>query len=202
MRLLVDTDIFCKLSVAGLFDEAVLALGVDRSECGRLPALPYMLRRGRLRSRYGDAVSDALIPLADAVPSMPAANAEWLDKFAGIPEIDPGEAQLFALAAQGQLIAASGDKRALRAIKDIPEVCDALAGRLVVLEAVLIRLCDEHGVSAIRARIDPIRAVDTVIQVCFSSGSPDPVSGLLSYYDSLTRELAPLELWKPRSEAT
>jgi len=140
--------------------------------------------------------------MAYALPTMPSANAEWLDKLAGIPDIDPGEAQLFALAAQGQLIAASGDKRALRAIKDIPEVRDALAGRLVVLEAMLIRLCDEHGVSAIQARIDPIGTVDTVIQVCFSSGSADPVSGLLSYYDSLTRELAPLELWKPRSEAT
>jgi len=202
MRLLVDTDIFCKLSIGGFFDEAVLALGVDQSECGRLPALPHMLRRGRLRRQLGDAVSDALIPLANGVPSTPAPSAEWLDKVAGIPEIDPGEAQLFALAAQGGLMVASADKRSLRALKELPVVRNALAGRIVVLEAVLVRLCDLHGVTTIRTRIEPLCEADKVVRICFSSGSSDPVGSLMSYYASLALELAPLELWNPRSEAS
>lgn len=49
MRLLLDTDAFCKLGAAGVFDDALSLLGLSVSDCGRLPALPYMLRKGSLR---------------------------------------------------------------------------------------------------------------------------------------------------------
>ena len=49
-RLLVDTDAYCKLGVAELLVDAVAVLGVAVDECGRLAALPFMLRRGRLRN--------------------------------------------------------------------------------------------------------------------------------------------------------
>ena len=41
--------------------------------------------------------------------------------------------------------------------------------------------------------------LDTMVQVCFSSGIEDPREGLLSYYHSLSRELSPLILWDPRA---
>lgn len=47
-RLLLDTDIFCKLGVADLLDDTLSILGLKYSDCSRLPALPHMLRRGRL----------------------------------------------------------------------------------------------------------------------------------------------------------
>ena len=40
-RLLVDTDAFCKLGVAGLLTDAIGVLGVTVENCGRLAALPY-----------------------------------------------------------------------------------------------------------------------------------------------------------------
>lgn len=202
MQLLVDTDIFCKLAVGGILDDAVRVFGVELDQCGRLAALPHMLRRGKLRKQLGDAASEALIPRAEAVPVLPTPEPTWLDKLAPVPQIDPGEAQLFALAAQEGLIVVSGDKRALTALKAVAEVRDALAGRIVVLEALLIRLCDVHGSAEVRARIGPMAAVDKMVQVCFSPGNPDPTGALLSYYGSLVRDLAPLELWNPRPEAT
>ena len=200
MRLLVDTDAFCKLAVGGVLDEAVGIFGVDLTECRRLPALPHMLRRGRLRKLLGDAVSDGLLPRAESVPVLPSPSTRWLDKLASIHGIDPGEAQLFALGAQEGLIVVSGDKRALRGLKDVDEVRDALAGRIVVLEALLIRLCDEHGVDVVRERIGPLASTDKMVAMCFSPGNHDPVGALMSYYNSLVTELDPLELWNPRPQ--
>ena len=200
MRLLVDTDAFCKLAVGGVLDEAVGIFGVGLTECRRLPALPHMLRRGRLRKLLGDAVSDGLLPRAEAVPILPSPCTRWLDKLASIHGIDPGEAQLFALGAQEGLIVVSGDKRALRGLKDVDEVRDALAGRIVVLEALLIRLCDEQGVDVVRERIGRLASTDKMVAMCFSPGNHDPVGALMSYYNSLVTELDPLELWNPRPQ--
>ncbi len=68
MRLLVDTDAFCKLAVGGVLHDAIALLGADLSECGRLPALPHMLRRGGLRKKFGPKACDALLPVANEVP--------------------------------------------------------------------------------------------------------------------------------------
>ena len=96
----------------------------------------------------------------------------------------------------------SGDKRALRALKDVQGFADALAGRIVVLEAVLLALCDRLGPETVRQRVVPLGESDKVIKVCFSVGNPDPAAGLLSYFESLTRELSPLVLWDPRRGGT
>ena len=53
MRLLLDTDAFCILAASGLLHDAVDLLGMDLAVCGRLPALPHMLRKGGRRGRCG-----------------------------------------------------------------------------------------------------------------------------------------------------
>lgn len=93
----------------------------------------------------------------------------------------------------------SGDKRALRALKDIGGFADALAGRIVVLEAIFISLCDHLGQDEMRRRIQPVRSSDRMLQVCFSDGNQDPREALLSYYNSLVTELDPLVLWDPQA---
>ncbi|MCA9627893.1 MAG: hypothetical protein KC766_09510 [Myxococcales bacterium] len=198
MKLLVDTDAFCKLQMAGLLDEAVGLLAAGLHECGRLPALPHMLRRGRLRRLFGADVCDAMIPVADAVPVMHQPNVTWLDKLAPIEAIDPGEAQIFAAAAEAGLIVLSGDKRALRALKGVDGFADALAGRVVVLEAILLALCDHLGLDAIRQRVAPLAVADQAVRVCFSVGNADPAAALRSYLGALQTEAHPLVLWKPR----
>lgn len=198
MKLLVDTDAFCKLGLAGLLRDAALTLGADLSECGRLPALPHMLRKGRLRKRLGSQACDGLIPLADGMPIVPTPSIAWLDKFTSIEAIDPGEAQLFAAAAEVDLMIVSGDKRALRAMKAIEGLPEALSGRIAVLEAILLALCDRLGLEEVRRRVAPLADLDTMIQVCFSSSSSDPREGLKSYFQSLVTEVEPLALWDPQ----
>jgi len=199
MKLLVDTDAFCKLAVAELLREAIKLQGAELSDCGRLPALPYMLGKGRLRERFGPEACDKIAPLAKIMPKIGPPNPTWLDRLAGIQAIDPGEAQIFAAAAEGKSFVLSGDKRALRSLKHIQEYREALSGRIVVMEAMLLALCDDLGPDLVRRRVEPLRSLDTVIKTCFSPQGSDPNEGLLSYYRSLASELTPLQLWVPIS---
>ena len=199
MRVLFDTDAFCKLSISNLLTDAVNILGVDLKECGRLPALLYMLRRGRLRKSLGEESSDNLIPVAESIPIVDQASDKWLDLLTSVHDIDPGEAQLMALAAESGLLIVTGDKRALRSIKNIQQFTEALAGRIVVLEAILIALCDKHGNDYVRQRVQAVSSLDTMIGICFSPVNSDPREGLVSYYRNLTEELNKLVLWNPNS---
>ncbi len=199
MRLLIDTDAFCKLELAGMLRDAVGLLGTSLPECARLPALPYMLRKGRLRKVFGPDACDGLIPLADELPVIVEPGDAWLDKLRPVQAIDPGEALLLAAAAETGMVVLSGDKRALRALKDVEDSSDALAGRIVVMEAILLSLCDHLGPDEVRRRVEPLVAIDKMVQVCFSIGNPDPRAALLSYYDRLATELDPLLLWHPRA---
>ena len=197
MKLLVDTDAFCKLGIAGLLADAVGVLGGNLSDCGRLPALPHMLRRGKLVRHYGLAACNGLIPLAQTMPSIPQANIASLEPFASIDAIDPGEAQLFAAATEFDLTILSGDKRALRALKPVLESSVALSWRVVVLEATLLALCDQLGSNVLKQRVAPLISYDRMMSVCFSPGNPDPRECLRSYYKRLAAEVHPLLLWDP-----
>jgi hypothetical protein len=198
MKLLADTDAFCKLAIAGLLSDAIRRVfGAELRHCGRLPALPYMLRKGALRRKYGEKACDELIPLANSMPVLSTPDITVLEKLIPIAEIDPGEAQLFAAAANANLVLLTGDKRSLRALAKVEEVTDFLSGRIAVVEAILLALHDEIGQDQMRKCMVPLSQVDQVVKICFSEGSPSPREGLFSYYRDLAREVKPLVLWDP-----
>ncbi|MDZ7761691.1 MAG: hypothetical protein U5L00_15720 [Desulfovermiculus sp.] len=199
MKLLIDTDAFCKLAVCGLLKEIVHLLGVSWSECCRLPALPYMLRRGRLRKKFGDEQCELMLPIAESIFPVPEPSDAWLEKLIPIVAIDPGEAQLFAAAAQFEIMVLTGDKRALAALKDIAGFPTAIKGCVITLEAALIFLCNHMGPDEIRDHLQPVMEKDQVIRICFSNPGSDPLKCLSSYYDDLAGGLAPLVLWSPWS---
>lgn len=197
MRLLVDTDAFCKLGIADLLTDAIALFGAELRECGRLPALPYMLRRGSLPRSYGNAACERLIPVAERMPAVSEAPGTWLDRLALLPDIDPGEAIIFSVAADAELPVISGDLRALRALKDVEGFPEALAGRVVILEALLLGLCRALGPGSVKEGVEPLRKVDTVVGICFSPENRDPEQGLRSYLEERRVELSPLVLWDP-----
>ena len=196
-RLLIDTDIYCKLGVSGLLTDVLGALRVPVEECGRLPALSYMLRRGRLRKRFGSHGSDALALLAQRFPIAIQPTDEWLDPLTSVPSIDPGEAQLLATTAERGMLLLTGDKRGLQGVKDIPDYTEALNGRIIILEAILADLCVRIGTASMRARICPLMRIDTTVRICFSDSNSSPLDGLVSYYNNLASSLEPLHLWRP-----
>ncbi len=198
MRILIDTDVFCKLAVGGVLQDSLKLFGVDLSECGRLPALPHMLRRGRLRTKYGSEMSDSLLPVTMDMPVIESLSNSYLDLLIDIPDIDPGEAQLFAKAADTDLYLITGDKRSLRALKNVEGMSDALSGRIVVLESMLLELCETLGLEEMRRRIQGLGQFDSVVGICFSEHNDDPTACLMSYFYGLAEKVRPLTLWNPR----
>ncbi len=91
----------------------------------------------------------------------------------------------------------SGDKRALRAIKDVVGLTNILHSRIICLEVALLTLGDRLGWNVLRRRVTPLFQVDTTIGICFSAGNADPQSALRSYFNSLASEVDPLVLWEP-----
>ena len=197
MRVLIDTDAFCKLATCGLLVESIEVLGADLRECGRLPALPYMLRRGSLRRVYGPENCDAIMAIADEMPSVGASSGTLLSELVSSADIDPGEAQLLSMAADTDLYLITGDKRSLRALANLTKIVAAFAHRIVTLEGILLALCKRIGPEEVRGRVKGLRAPDNVTRVCFGELTVDPVACLLSYFRSLTREVRPLALWFP-----
>jgi hypothetical protein len=199
MRILIDTDLFCKLGITSLLQDSLRLLGATIEDCARLPALPYMLRRGTLPKRYGSLSCERLAVLADTMPALPAAGAEWLDQLTPLVDINAGEAQLFAAAAERPSFVITGDNRALRALKTLETFASALARHIVVLEALLLALCDDLGHQEVRRRVELLVPIDKATRVWFSPENSDPREALVSYYNSLVADLQPLELWNPRS---
>lgn len=197
MRLLSDTDAFCKLSAIGLFKDAAKLLGGEPGLVERLPALPHMLRKSRgLRKQLGDALADSLAPLADAQPPIPAASSAVAAMLTGKNNIDVGEVQLLALTANDTLLLMSGDKRALVAVSEVTQVVPMLAGKVVCLEAMMLALCKTLGVNQVLAAVAPHRHLDKVFQICFSEGGT-PMECLGSYMRALQESVKPLVLWSP-----
>ena len=87
MRLLVDTDVYCKLSVSNLFLDAIHLRGADSNTCGRLAALPHMLAKGRLKRTYGSTQCDKLIPVVLSMPTVICTNDSLIDTLVAIPSI-------------------------------------------------------------------------------------------------------------------
>ncbi len=197
LRLLIDTDLFCELGIARLLRDAVRVLGCRLSDCARLPALPYMLQRGALVVRQGNEACAGLLPLAEKMAAAPDPRGPWFDKLVAIQGIDPGEAQLFAAAANGSLVVMTGDERALRAVRLIEGFPDALSGRIVTRVAILLALCNELGSERVQQAVAGLITLNKTVRVCFSSASDDPREGLTSYYRSAVEELSPLVLWDP-----
>ena len=180
-----------------MFIDALKVLGISMNECGRLAALPYMLRRGGLRRKFGDDACGALAHLAEGTPLAIQPSEAWLNPLVSAPAIDPGEAQLLAASAEHGVMLLTGDKRALHGVREIPGYAEALDGRIVVLEAILAELCTMLGSSSVRSRIQPLMEVDIAVRVCFSGTSTDPLVALRSYYEDLAVNLEPLNLWRP-----
>ncbi len=197
MSVLIDSDAFCKLGASDLLADALKILGFRMSDCSRLPALTFMLKKGKLFQAYGESICTSLLAIAENIPPIPEPDPTLIDPIVSHSNIDPGEAFLFAQAAQEQSIVITGDKKALKALKNIDGLPNALAGRIVVMEAILINLCELLGNEDVKRRMSPLIHLDITLSICFSDGNPEPIECLRSYYRSLTLEVDPLQLWEP-----
>jgi hypothetical protein len=157
-----------------------------------------MLRKGALPRIYGAEACSGVFDVAMRIPSISDPDPEWLDWLLQVPGIDIGEAQLFAFAAANSLIVITGDKRSLQALKNIDKYTDAMAGRIVVLEALLLALFNRIGPDELRIGVGRIIESDRMLKICFSPDNSDLPQGMESYFRDTVNSVHPLILWDPQ----
>lgn len=201
--LFLDSDIFLLLAGASSLGEFIAALGFDASQARRLDPLPHMLARGRLARKYPVGVRQkaeawcAKIPGAQTAPS-----STLLDRLLQVPDLQPGEALLFALAAETESsLVATGDKRAcsaLNAATGLDEVQSRLRGKVVCMEAALQVLMRRLGYKNLVEATMRVRDLNRTLRVLLPQGKMTPEGpfreALDSYLDH-ARSLAGSLLW-------
>ena len=197
VQLLFDSDAFCKLGLAGLLEPCARLFGVTLQECGRLPGLPHMLRRGRLVRKYGVKTCTQLLSLCECMPIVPRVDGPTLTTLAAQPGIDPGEALLFAQIAEHGGRVVSGDKRCLASLSGIPDLHRRLDRRIAIIEGVLLELCARRDPEEMRDSVRLVRPYDTTIDICVLPNGFLSVEGLQSYYCDAASTASPLRLWTP-----
>ncbi len=191
----LDSDIFVLLSGASLMRELVAAAGFGLSSARRLQPLPHMLGKKKMLKKYPAGVREKTIAWCSQVESVTARpKGPFLAQLGLVRGIDPGEAELFAVAAEtpGSLIA-TGDKRACRALKaaeGLEGAKAALQGKIICLETALELLLERRGFSALVGPLTQIRGLNKTLGALLSQGELTLEESFREGLDSYSRHLA------------
>lgn len=188
---LLDSDAAKKICQYCLLDELASSLACSLDDFSVLPQLRYQLKlnsRGKSLEKLGseNALNEAskLIEHSSEVEvSQDSAN---LLLELNQPDIDSGEATLFAATHEtgGDLV--SGDKRAFIAISKINghDVIDTLWVRFICFDEAMLLLikkcCFDQVSTKVRSRPD----VDTAMSIAFGRSNPNPREETLTAINS------------------
>jgi hypothetical protein len=114
-----------------------------------------------------------------------------LDRFLALEGIDPGEAMLFALAAETEgAVVATGDKRACVALASAtPSLLPRLGGKILCLEPALELLLDAAGFATLAPALARVREHNATLRVLLPQGEATPEHSFRSGLDSYLRDL-------------
>lgn len=198
-RALIDSDAFLLLSGAGALDSTLDLLGVEVADAMRLDPLPHMIERSAsIRQRYDSATREAAKANCRRIaPITVAPSPQVTEALSIVDEIDAGEVILYGLAIEHpSILLASNDKRAMRAISQTPSLAtirNAVAGRVVCLEAILGMHIRADGVAAAANRFAPVIHADTMLQVVLTHHNihnpADCRDALASYTTALRQDV-------------
>ena len=203
MLTLIDNDALLKLARYGLLEQALQSLGVGYSDVRVLATAKYVLlpAGNRLRRCKDEGTATRLEEFLSKVGQVDVAQADSnaIDTLAAQPNIDAGEALLFAIAAStpdARLI--TGDKRALAALSSAEEVthmCVALTGRVITLEvlfALFIKTDFATTQTSVRANADVDKALTMAFGVSSPASHQSACEALASYISHLKQAIGDL----------
>lgn len=136
------------------------------------------------------AAEEALRAIEQMQPALEP-NTAALKDFEDVPGIDAGEAVLLAtIAATAGARLLTGDKRALRALAAMaPSVRSSYAGRILLVEQVLLGVLDARGLDWLREHVCPEKDVDKTVSMVMGSRCDAPEQsvreGLASYLNEM-----------------
>lgn len=194
--LLVDSDAFTLLAAADLLEPLAEALAIDPAGIRRLPALPHQLDRGRrLRKQYDAGALARARTACERYPAVPGIPTD-LDRLARLNQVshlDEGEALLFALLCEHpSWLLTTGDKRAVIALgtaAELQDIRDQLRGRVLPLEATLIRLVHHLGAKMLGERLQPLATAHMTVEILFGFKEAFDDAECLRQLDSYLRDL-------------
>lgn len=196
-RLLMDNDALLKLARYDLLEESICVLDCGKENVFVLAAAKYALlpnnnRLKRCREEESALRLEKFLNTSTTLQT-DAVNSEYMDKLNIVPAIDAGEAVLFAAGASNpNSLVLTGDKRALLALSgsnQLQSISEELAGRILTLEQLILRLIKTHFVKVqenIRSKSD----VDKALTIAFGVSAP---SSLISVQEALSSYVTHLE---------
>ena len=198
MICLTDNDIIKKLAICDLLPETLVALDAQHEDILVLPSAKFSLgiakNPDRTKSRIGVPVFDRIAEFLGKIREIttPPIPEEQL-LFDDVIEIDPGEAILFSATAHfEECLLATGDKRSLRGLMRLPTpntVATRLAGRVICLEQIIVRIIKRIGFEHVRNKVVPVSDCDTALRAIFGSGIDAVEENVLRGFESYIRHL-------------
>jgi hypothetical protein len=177
--ILIDNDVLLKLARYGLLDEAIALFECTPTDVRVLATAKYRLLPAKNRLRFCKDEESAARLEAFLKTSNPLdaglADPDLLDVLNAVPNIDAGEALLFAVGANNRdTLVITGDKRSLAALcshDSVADVSKALAGRVVSME-VLFSMLTEYQFTLIQERVRDKPDVDMTLKIVFGVTVP------------------------------
>jgi hypothetical protein len=197
---LIDSDIVHKLVALSLFDDAIDALQVDRSNLQVLPTARYVFSRQKQKAtQYSDEIWDLAIAVVRGCQQIRVVldaegldEAEYLSQFRN--EIHVGEQQLIlATRSLPDFLLLTGDKVCMRALPRLkPEIYRRLERRVICFEQVVLLLIRWLGFERVKRQVASVWECDTTLRACFGSGEratvENVVLALSGYVGDLQRQ--------------
>lgn len=204
-QLLIDNDIFIILAGANLLTPAVSLLGFELTSIRHLKALPYMIRGRKRRNEFSATVIERVVQACKDTPVLtenPSISFE--QELTDVVNIDAGEAVLYALLAEHPFyLLTSNDKRAMRTLvteKSLQHIQASIAGRVVCLETLMLKMVEHYGVEEIGTKLAPVLSNNQVLRIAFSPGciaKPEECFWALHRHENkLKREVGKDFLWE------
>ena len=194
--ILIDNDVLLKLARYGLLDEAIALFKCTPTDVRVLATAKYRLLPANNRLRFCEDEESATRLEAFLKTSNPLdaglADPDLLDILNAVPNIDPGEALLFAVGANNRdTLVITGDKRSLATLcshDSVADVSKALAGRVVSME-VLFSMLTEYQFPLIQERVRDKPNVDITLRIVFGVTVPADFESVKKGFNSYISDL-------------
>jgi hypothetical protein len=194
--ILIDNDALLKLARYGLLDEAVDILGCVSTNVCVLATAKYSLFPTKNRLRFCKEEESAsrlegFLRTSNLLNTQ-SADPDLLDELNSVPNIDAGEALLFAVGAtNSDSLVITGDKRSLIALctnDSVAQVSNLLVGRVVSMEVLFSHLVEyqfNHVQECVRSKPDADKALQIIFGVTAPASLESVREGLTSYINHL-----------------
>ena len=179
MIVLADNDIILKLAQCDLLDSLADLLGTSIENIyipttAKFQLLPKNSEKALSKCGNEETITRIKRFLESAKDIPEVENLDFLSKLSEIPDIHPGEQQLFAASlATEELLLITGDRNALRAVisnkETISELHDALIDKVVTFASALLLSLNVYGFVVLKQKLLSCPKPDGVLKLVLRS---------------------------------